>query len=139
MVSRRMLMAGLLLTLGACATAVTVQNAPADAGTAQTFPASYDRVSAATLEALRQFNVNVTSTQEHAGGLQILVTKSLSAFSWGEVGRITVVRTSAPPTPVRVVWEKRAQFQITGTGETEFSRELFDGIRRNLAALASRF
>lgn len=134
MISKRMFVGGLLLALGGCATAETVRDAPMSSGTARSFAASYDRTTAATLDALRQFNVNITSTQEQPTGLLILVTKSLSAFSWGEVGRVAVERSAAPPTTVRVVWEKRSQLQITGTGETAFSNELFDGIQQKLAA-----
>lgn len=123
----------LLGALGACATAETVRDAPPDAGVSQAFPASYDRVSAATLAALRDLRINITGSEEKPDGLQVQVTKSMNLFSWGEVGRVIVRRSAAPPTSVFVTWEKRSQMQITGTGQTEFSRELFEGIRAQLA------
>jgi hypothetical protein len=123
----------LLGALGACATAETVRDAAPDAGVSQSFAAPYDRVSAATLAALRDLRINITSSEEKPDGMYVQVTKSINLFSWGEVGRVIVRRTPAPPTPVFVTWEKRSQLQITGTGQTEFSRELFDGIRAQLA------
>jgi hypothetical protein len=62
-----------------------------------------------------------------------MISKSSTAFSWGEVGRIMVDRTAKPPTPVRVLWEKRSQMQITSTGQAEFSQNLFEGIHQRLA------
>ncbi|MDF3074401.1 MAG: hypothetical protein K0S54_2068 [Alphaproteobacteria bacterium] len=128
-----MLAALLLAALAACATAETVRDAPVDAGVTEQFAAPYDRVSAATLAALRDLRINITGTEERPEGLNVQVTKSMNLFSWGEVGRVIVRRSSAPPTAVAVNWEKRSQLQITGTGQTEFSRELFEGIRVQLA------
>lgn len=123
----------LLLALSCCATTESVQNGPAGAGVVEAFDAPYDRVTSATLDTIRQLGVSTTSTQEQATGLRIMVSKPASAFSWGEVGRITVERTPEPPVPVRVLWEKRSQMQITGTGQSEFSQDLFAGIRQRLA------
>ena len=67
-----------------------------------------------------------------AAGLVILVTKQLSAFSWGEVGRIYVQKSTSAPTSVYVLWEKRYQLQISGTGQSEFSDSLFKAIANAL-------
>jgi hypothetical protein len=128
-----MIVGALLFVLGACATSESVQNARVDAGVVEAFDAPYDRVAAATLETIRGLGVNITSTEQEAGGLRVMVSKPATAFSWGEVGRIMVERAPEPPTPVRVLWEKRSQMQITGTGQAEFSQNLFAGIRQRLA------
>lgn len=133
MVLKGLILGGLLLAVGGCANLGTVRDAPLTAGTVQAFAASYDQTTAATLATLNQFNVTITSTQEQPTGLQILVTKFTPLSGWGEVGRILVERTAAPPTPVRVVWERRSQLSFTGTGQAEFSRELYSGIQQNLA------
>ncbi|MGE0154472.1 MAG: hypothetical protein AB7R90_17785 [Reyranellaceae bacterium] len=130
---RPLLAAMILAALAACATADTVRDAAPDAGVSESFAAPYDKVSAATLAAARNLRINITGTEEKAEGLHVQVTKSMNLFSWGEVGRIIVRRSPAPPTEVLVYWEKRSQLQITGTGQTEFSRELFGGIREQLA------
>jgi uncharacterized lipoprotein len=128
--------ASLAGALGACATAETVRDAPASAGVSAVFQAPYDRVAAATLDALRGLNVNITGSSEDQDGTKIQVTKSLNLFSWGEVGRVTVERKPPPgttATPVRVYWEKRSTLQITGTTQSDFSEELFKGIQARLA------
>ena len=131
---RSWLAIGLLLTLGACATSETARDAPIDAGVSNTYAAPYDRVSAATFETIRALNVNITATEEKPNGLQIQVSKSANLFSWGEVGRIVIERSPAPPTVVRVFWQKRSQVQITGTSQTDFSNDLFAGIQQRLSA-----
>lgn len=132
MMVQRFLVGAVLLAIGGCADIRTVRDAPSADGTSHTFQAGYDRVSDATLDALHATNVHITSTREQPGGLHILVEKALTGPSWGEVGRIIVLRTAMSSTPVRIVWEKRSRLQITGTDEKEFSTFLFDRIQRNL-------
>ena len=82
-----------VLALGAalagCASLDTVKNAPLNDGMPQTFDATYDRTSAATLKALTALNITITNSTEDANGTIYLVTKPISGFSWGEVGRVT--------------------------------------------------
>lgn len=122
------LFASILFGLFACATAQTVSEAPLSAGVSKSFPASFDAVSGATLKALTTMNVSVKSTEKKPEGLVVLVSKAMSAFSWGEVGRIVVANSGAGPTKVHVLWEKRHQLQITGTGQDEFSESLFKAV-----------
>lgn len=122
--------------LGACATAETVRDAPVSAGVSDVFQAPYDKVAAATLDTLRGLRVNITGTNEDQDGTKIQITKSINLFSWGEVGRVIVERRPPPgtiATPVRVYWEKRSTMQLTGTSQSDFSTELFNGIRERLA------
>ncbi|HUA53711.1 MAG TPA: hypothetical protein VMB81_16180 [Candidatus Sulfotelmatobacter sp.] len=121
--------------LVACATMDTVKNAPATAGAVSSFNAPYDKVTAATFESLRGLRVEISSSNEQPEGLVILVSKSMTAFSYGEIGRITVERSQGATTNVRVVWEKRDQVQITGTSQQEFSKDLFAGIQTALTRL----
>lgn len=122
------LFASILFGLFACATAQTVSDAPLSAGVSQSFPGSFDAVSGATLKALTTMNVSVKSSEKKPEGLVILVNKAISAFSWGEVGRVVVANSQSAPTKVHVLWEKRYQIQITGTGQDEFSESLFKAI-----------
>jgi restriction endonuclease Mrr len=55
----------------------------------------------------------------------------MSAFSWGEVGRVTVV-DKEPISQVIVLSEKRYKVQVTGTEVDEFAQAIFDGIERAL-------
>jgi hypothetical protein len=119
----------------ACSTMDSVRDAPTDAGTVSSFAAPYDKVTAATLESLRSLRVEIVDSHEDSGGLVILVQKSLSMFSWGEVGRVIVERSSGVRTNVRVLWELRDHAQFGGTRQGEFSADLFNGIQRALASL----
>lgn len=133
---RPLLAALLMAALGACATAETVRDAPVSAGVSDVFQAPYDKVAAATLDTLRGLRVNITGSNEDQDGTKIQVTKSINLFSWGEVGRVIVERRPPPgttATPVRVYWEKRSTMQLTGTSQSDFSEELFKGIRERLA------
>lgn len=121
-----------VLLLAACANMDTVKNAPPDQGLSRAFDASYDRTTAATLKALSSLNVNITNAAEDSSGTTYLVSKPMSMFSWGEVGRVRVQRSSAPPTLVFVDWRKRDTVQITGTGADEFSSTLFAEIAKSL-------
>jgi hypothetical protein len=62
-----------------------------------------------------------------------MVTTDVSAFSWGEIGRIIVKKSPTAPTVVVVNWGKRDKMQITGTSADEFSSVLFNGIQARLA------
>lgn len=77
-------------------------------------------------------NVNIVSSSEDAQGMTYLFSQAMQAFSWGEVGRVTVRKSAAPPTAVYVLWEKRSQFQLTGTGQSEFSRLFFSQVQSGL-------
>jgi hypothetical protein len=118
--------------LTSCASSETVRNAPLTDARSKPFNASYERTNAATLKALSAMNVDVTESSEDARGTTYMVEKALTGFSWGEIGRVLVQKSAAPPTTVYVNWEKRARYQITGTGQNEFSDALFFQIDRGL-------
>jgi len=117
----------LALAITGCATSGDVRNAPLTAGISKTYDAPYNTIKRLALESLQGLNVDVKSTNEVDGVYSIMFSKAVSAFSWGEVGRVAVVDMS-PETSVSVVSEKRAKFQITGTNEEEFANQVFDGI-----------
>lgn len=129
---RTIAIAMMVTLLSACTTAEVVREAPANAGVVQSFDASYDRVAAATLDALNKFNLPVTELEGKPDGLIIQLAKPQTAFSWGEVGRVIVEHRAALPTPVRVYWEKRSQMQITGTSQRAFATEFYGEINRQL-------
>jgi hypothetical protein len=111
--------------LGACANMDTVRNASLEDARSRAFNASFERTNSATLKALASMNVDITESSENAQGTTYMVNKALTAFSWGEVGRVLVKKSDAAPTTVYVNWEKRSRYQITGTNQTEFSETLF--------------
>jgi hypothetical protein len=126
---------GLPATLAGCATASTVSNAPITAGMSQDFSASYDLVKAAALEAVQRLNVDVQGSDETPERFQIRFSKPISAFSWGEVGVVNIVRVDEQNTRVYVNSEKRDQMQVTGTSERQFANQIFANITESLARL----
>jgi hypothetical protein len=128
---RAFVSAFLLCGAAGCADLDTVRNAPLDKGISRQFDVPYDRLTAAALTALSSVDVNIVSSSEDAGGTIYLVDKSLTITSWGEVGRIYVKRSVAPPTTLIVYWEKRARAG-EGIDAREFTRVFFEAIGRNL-------
>jgi hypothetical protein len=141
MVSRWMkplIAVGLVLapaSLTACATVVSVQDAPVTEGIMQEFAVGYDVMKAAALESVERLNVDVQGTDENAERFQIRFSKPISAFSWGEVGVVNVVRVDDTHARVYVNSEKRNQSQISGTSERQFADQIFANINESLARL----
>ena len=128
---RGLLLGALLCGLAGCADLDTVKNAPLDTGIAHDFNAPYTRVSAAALTILSSENINVVASSEDAAGTIYLVDKAIALGSWGEVGRIYIKKSSAPPTTVIVYWEKRAR-SGAGIGAKEFTDTFFDALGKQL-------
>lgn len=118
-----------------CATSSTVSTAEMTEGQSQDFTASYEVVKAAAVEAVERMNVDVQGTDETPERFQIRFSKPISAFSWGEVGAVNVVRIDDASTRVYVNSEKRSQMQVTGTSERQFAEEIFSNISESIARL----
>jgi len=129
----RILVLIVCLGLAACASSQTVREAPLEEGVVESFDRPYDQVAAGVIATLHDMNIKINSSEELPDRLEIMVSKPVDLFSWGEVGRVIVVKSPAPPTAVRVLWEKRYQAQITGTGQTEFSQDFFGRVASKLA------
>lgn len=136
---RRVLMAMALalspVIVSSCATSSTVRGADVTAGQSQDFTASYDLVKAAALQAVERMNVDIQGSDETSERFQIRFSKPISAFSWGEVGVVNVVRVNETTTRVFVNSEKRSQMQVTGTSERQFAEQIFANINESLARL----
>jgi len=122
-------------SLSSCATTETVANAPVTSGVTQDYSASYDVVKAAALESVQRLNVNIQGSDETDERFQIRFSKAISAFSWGEVGVVNVVRVDDHTARVYVHTTKRDQVQITGTSERQFATQIFANITESLARL----
>ena len=125
---KSLLIACSMLLLAACANLDTVSEAATTQGVSKEFRGDYEVVKAATLASVQGLNVNIKQTGQDADGFNILFTKSISAFSWGEVGRVYVVKKSDAATMVYVHSEKRSKMQITGFDEDDFADSIFDGV-----------
>jgi len=126
----------LAVALAGCGIA-DVRDAPADSGELHSFDASYDRVKEATLDGVREMKIEPSSVDEGEGGLVILISRPPHGVSYGEVGRVVVRRSAAPPTEVQVNYEHRFTLVPTGT-EGRFARRLFGRIEQNLRLSAAQ-
>ena len=122
------------LLVAGCANQATVENS--SGGTTKVFERPYDDVRPATLETIQGLNVNIKKTKPEGNGTRIIFSKSISAFSWGEVGSVSVKPLDKTTTSVTVDSEKR--FGMGGTDEKEFSQVIFSGIEETLIRNASK-
>ena len=114
------------LTLGllGCANADTVEKVALKEGIERQFNAPYEMVKQTVVDALWLNSLKPSLVEDVPEGHIVMVARAPHGMSWGEVGRILVVRSEAPPTTVRVVYQRRAQiFQLNA--ESHFSRNLF--------------
>lgn len=121
----------LALALAACATSQSVQQNPMDAGIGRSFQAPYEQTKEAVLASLTKLKFTPVERQERPDGHTILIGRSPHGFSWGEVGRIFVEKSTDKPTIVRVVYEKRVTMQFASSN---FPRYLFQNMDEVLAS-----
>lgn len=120
------------LVLAGCNTGADLKLEPLESGESQTYNASFEDVAAATLAQLETMDLIISETTEDDRGLIVSMHDPVSAFSWGEVGRVFVARRPEPPTVVYALWETRWDPQVTGTQLSDFVGELFPGIAERL-------
>ena len=124
----------LALGLAACATEATVQQAPLDQGIARDFDGDLGAVREAARATLQSdMPVTMQGVREEQGATIFSFEISMSAFTWGEVGRVVVMPVDADTTRVIVRSEKRMQTQIIGEGERRLAERLFTGVQTRLA------
>jgi hypothetical protein len=128
---KRIALLGLVLLAG-CAGMGSVEDAPPDKGVSNTYHAPYEATTAAALETMKALNLTVKDQLDTEGNTAITFVKSMSAFSWGEVGRVMVKRLDAGSTQVTVLASKRYKVQVTGSTQNDFARQIFAGISERL-------
>src|SRR5277367_3456491 len=105
----------LMALLSACASMDTVKSAPKDAGDARSFDAGFERVKAAALDGIRDMDIEPSNTEDTADGFVIYIARAPHGMSWGEVGRVIVDKSAAPPTTVHVDYRRRTVLQYEGS------------------------
>lgn len=121
------------LLLSACAGTSTMQKKDMADVPSKTFAASKELVKLATEDTIKGLGYKHTETKDSTHAAQVYFSKPMSAFSWGEVGRIDIVSTAEKTTVVSLASEKRYQLQITGTKEQTFADKIFAGVEQRLA------
>lgn len=121
-----------LIMLTSCANMNTVTSAPKNAGVSRVYTEDYELIKAAVLASMQNLNINIKETNQTADGFVITFTKAISAFSWGEVGRVLVAENDSGGSRVFVHSEKRSKYQITGADEHDFAGMIFKGVHEVL-------
>jgi hypothetical protein len=104
-----------------------VQNAPLHAGDGRTFEANFDRVLGAAQDAMGDTGLKVeSSTQVDANTYMLMGKAGTSAFSWGEIVRVVVLRDSPTNTTVRVYTRRKSAVNIAAKGD--YSNTIFSNI-----------
>tara|TARA_B100000315_G_scaffold192190_1_gene182562 strand:+ start:121 stop:474 length:354 start_codon:yes stop_codon:yes gene_type:complete len=106
----------------------TITTAHARAGISRNFNNDHELVKAAVIASVQSLNINIKESGQTPDGFYILFTKSISAFSWGEVGRVLVTKVDDNNTLVFVHSAKRDLTQSTGMDEHGFAKVIFEGV-----------
>ncbi|RMJ01926.1 hypothetical protein DOQ08_02712 [Marinobacter litoralis] len=124
------LMAMLLCSkmLASCANMNSVISAPKDAGVSRVYEEDHELVKAAVLASMQSLNINIKETRQTSDGFSITFTKTISPFSWGEVGRVLVNKNDSTTSTVFVHSKKRLRTQVTGADEDDFEKSIFRGV-----------
>ena len=119
-----------LVALVGCANNLSsVREARQSAGVSMEFDKDIGSVKSSALASMDGLNINIVETYQNMSGFNILFTKSMSAWSHGEVGRVLIYENKGTTT-VSVHAKKRSPIQITGTDEQGFASAIFEGIKR---------
>lgn len=125
--SARLMAVPITLALAGCASQSGVQNAPLHAGDGRTFEANFDRVLGAAQDAMGDADLKVESSTQVDANTYILMGKAgTSAFSWGEIVRVVVLRDSPTNTTVRVYTRRKSAVNIAAKGD--YSNTIFSNI-----------
>jgi hypothetical protein len=100
----------------------------------RSYNADYQDVTRAAQDAVRSIGLTVEEVgQLDAATWRVIATAGASAFSWGELVRVSVRRYQAPPVSVWVLTRRRLATNITA--KDDYSPEVFE---RMDSALRSR-
>jgi hypothetical protein len=113
--------------LSGCATSTDVAVTSVDQGSSKSYSIPFDSLKRLAFESVKGLNVDVKGVEEASDTYVVNFSKPISAFSWGEVGKV-VVTNSGPTSTVTVVASKRMRVQVTGTNQQEFAEAVFEGI-----------
>ena len=116
------------LSLFGCATVSSVRSAPLSEGVSQTFAAEHALVLRAAQEAVVDAGLTVEAVNKIDDKTSIIIgTKGMSAFSWGELVRVSVERTSDTETTVRVYTKRKVATNIFAKGD--YSQDILSNIK----------
>ena len=118
-------LAGVLLS---CASQSGMREEPLDAGVARSFRGSFAKVLRATRVALENAGLTIEAfEQPNSSTAIILADADSSAWSWGELVRVVVIKPRRKRVVVRVF--TRAKLATNVTAKHDYSDTVFSNIR----------
>jgi hypothetical protein len=115
----------------ACSSQSGVQNAPMQAGIGRTFDASYEKTMGAAREAATEAGLKFESATEVDPNTYLIMYKaSTSAWSWGEIVRLAVIKTSDTQTTVRIYTKRKSAVNVGAKGD--YSNTILSNIELKL-------
>ncbi|HEX9690764.1 MAG TPA: hypothetical protein VGA22_01560 [Gemmatimonadales bacterium] len=123
----------MLAVAAGCSSQGGVQNAPLHAGVGRTFEADFDRTLDAAREAAVESGLRIESATQVDDNTYMIMTKATtSAWSWGEIVRLVVVREAENSTTVRVYSKRKVSINVTARGD--YSNTILSNIELKLRA-----
>jgi hypothetical protein len=115
----------------ACSTQSGVQNAPLQAGIGRTYDASFDKTMGVAREAAIEAGLRFESATEMDPNTYLIMFKApTSAWSWGEIVRVAVIRASDTQTTVRIYSKRKSAVNIAAKGD--YSNTILSNIELKL-------
>jgi hypothetical protein len=118
---------GLALILSSCATARGLRTESLDLGTVREFSGDYTSILRATRAAVTGAGLAIDSDEQiDASTAMIVAKKGMSRWSWGELVRVVVQKSSNDRVAVRVLSKRRMTTNVTARGD--YSDVIFSNI-----------
>ena len=119
-----------LTSVAACTGVNTVQATPIEMGKSIELNEGKDLVKLAVLATLSNEKAKQKKVTETSDGITIIYSRSVSALSWGQVGRVFIKPLGKNKTRVYIHSEKRSKFEITGEDTESFEQRFLSGLEQ---------
>ena len=116
-----------LVILAGCASTASMKQAPLDQGTQREYSGSYTTVLRAARDAVSNSGLAIDSFDEVNDSTAVIVAKKgSSAWSWGELVRVVVQKSTGDRVVVRVTSRRKLATNVTARGD--YAETLFSNI-----------
>ena len=121
-------------SLTGCRTVDGMRTAPVNEGVARSYAADYGDVTRAAYQAVQSLNLTVEEARQiDPATWHVIATAGVSAFSWGELVRVSVQRHPAMPVSVWVLTRRRLVTNFTA--KDDYSPDIFQRMDSTLRLL----
>jgi hypothetical protein len=119
-----MVIVAVVASVTGCRTVAGMRTAPVNEGIFRSYTADYYDVTRSAYEAVQSIGLTVEEVKQiDPATWHVIATSGASAFSWGELVRVSVQRRSAAPVAVWVLTRRRLATNITA--KDDYSPDVF--------------